>query len=103
MLIKRDSSIYCINSSDIRDRLGFAQKGIMMSTVSGDEKNDVLGEMPVMMLGLLVSLLFGFMIRKRHGRRRSNVERRRSSIDEESVVLVETTHLLENRSTTNYT
>ena len=75
-----------------------------MSTVSGDEKNDVSGEMPLMMmLGLLVSLLFGFTICKRHGRRRSTVERRRSSLDEESVVLGETTHLLENKITTNYT
>jgi hypothetical protein len=105
LLIKRRLIyIYCIHYSDIRDRLGFAQKGIMMSTVSGDEKSDVSGEMPLMMmmLGLLVSLLFGFMIRKRHGRRRSTVERRRSSLDEESVVLGETTHLLENKSTTNY-
>jgi hypothetical protein len=74
-----------------------------MSTVSGDEKSDVSVEMPLMMmLGLLVSLLFGFMIRKRRGRRRSTVERRRSSLDEESVILGETTHLLENKSTTNY-
>lgn len=75
-----------------------------MSTVNGDKKNDVsAGEMTVMMFGLLVSLLFGFMIRKRHGRRRTTNERRRSSLDEESVVLGETTHLLEKRSTTQYT